>query len=383
MDTITALSLGLILPLLLAFGISEIILRFTGYRRLQKDFTAQAMVKIQETSDTDFETIGKILLELPPKIEIDKHVELLREQLSFLAAQLRDRPSPLSSWSEKLQETASVFGRLLPIENKVQPILTNKTLQIKAHSDARLTKQLDNFRVAAQERNKERCGEIVLQLYDEARELTQLIEHWLELRIIASSGIDTVDKVRLIEEHGGWLSHGIGNNFQDPVTKQELVWFPWDVLSRPDLLDKLTNWVTKETQDAGWRFDAICAMSSTGLPVATLMSMRLGTELLAIDNVEFCFLPKDAPNPGERILLVDSGLQTGRHLSEATKRIENARAIVAGVICISFNDFLPQNKTELNIVEHMIQRNNLRYLFQISDLYELWKERRWSGREQG
>jgi orotate phosphoribosyltransferase len=341
------------------------------------------MVKIQETSDTDFETIGKILLELPPKIEIDKHVELLREQLSFLAAQLRDRPSPLSSWSEKLQETASVFGRLLPIENKVQPILTNKTLQIKAHSDARLTKQLDNFRVAAQERNKERCGEIVLQLYDEARELTQLIEHWLELRIIASSGIDTVDKVRLIEEHGGWLSHGIGNNFQDPVTKQELVWFPWDVLSRPDLLDKLTNWVTKETQDAGWRFDAICAMSSTGLPVATLMSMRLGTELLAIDNVEFCFLPKDAPNPGERILLVDSGLQTGRHLSEATKRIENARAIVAGVICISFNDFLPQNKTELNIVEHMIQRNNLRYLFQISDLYELWKERRWSGREQG
>lgn len=380
MDTPLVLVLGLVLPVFLAFGIVELILHFSGYRQLQKDLAAQVTVRTERARGSDL--VERALQDLPSEIEIDKHITLLREHLSLLADTLRSEPMPFSSWGQVFQETATALGDLLPVERKVQPLLANKTLHIKPHFDAILTQRLDEVRFYAQKGDEEHLNISVLHLRETVREWTDLTRDWFELRTIASSGIDTVDKFDMIRAHWGWLRHGIENIFVDPTAGQHLVWFPWDVLSRSDLLVKLTNWVAKETTEVEWCFDTVCAMTSTGLPMATLLSTQLEKGLLAIDDKEFLSIPRNTAQPGERILLVDSGIQTGRHLAEATKKAQDERAVIAGAVCICMNDLLPADKTRLPIIEDMLDRGSLIYLFEISDLYQIWKERRWSEKDQ-
>ena len=123
-------------------------------------------------------------------------------------------------------------------------------------------------------------------------------------------------------------------------------------------------------------FDIVCTMSSTGLPVATLLCSALRKELLAVDDQEFLFLPKDKVGPAEKVLLLDSGIQTGSHLKEVINKIQSQRGIVVGALCICFNDLLPKEKSYLPIVDEMIEDGKVIYLYKISDLYNLWRQRR-------
>jgi len=90
-----------------------------------------------------------------------------------------------------------------------------------------------------------------------------------------------------------------------------------------------------------------------------------------VDSETFNFLPREA-KPGERILLVDSIVQTGQHLEQVTEKIRQNGAEVVGTIVFCHNDMLLGDalKDKRPIVDSCIKQGKLVYLYKMSELYE-------------
>jgi orotate phosphoribosyltransferase len=116
-------------------------------------------------------------------------------------------------------------------------------------------------------------------------------------------------------------------------------------------------------------------MSSTGVPLATLLSSHYRKRLLITDaGAEFDFPPGLEPRTDEAVLLVDSNLSSGDHLDRCSRRIRKAGAVVMGVVLICEDD-LP-GKERLPIVEEFRTGDRLIPLFTLSDIYRLFQEKK-------
>ena len=341
-----------------------------------------------------YDKIVEKLAEIPTKIEIDRDYKLLRDTLSALTREIGRKPSPFRSWSKTFLKAVNILEKLQAGTERIQPMFENETLRLKEHAEEDFTDRIKKIQDCAEDYDEENCSTSISGLGNDLDKWFRLTEDWFKLRSIASAGIYPKGRLEeILAEDWGWLSHGLDNVFEDRELNEEFVWLPWGVLSNPELLSKLTGCIAEELvqrERDGLLFNAICAMSSTAAPLATMLAIHMSEkrrtdskkellDLIAIDNKTFKFFP-DMRKPETAILLVDSGTQTGSHLRKAIKAAENSGARVVGAVCISFNDLLPQKKEKekLPIVDSMLKDGRLIYFFKISKLYSLWKETRWN-----
>jgi orotate phosphoribosyltransferase len=373
------------------FAMVAILLTLRLGQRTEKEQSRLLPISRRKPS-AGYEKILEEFKRLPEKIEIDKDYECMKETLSSLAKQIRRMSSPFDFWSKKLLESVDILGNLQDRRERIRPMFKNPTLWLREHAERDITNQLNEIKSYAEEHDKENCSNSILQLHSVLDKWHHLTEDWLNLRNIASAGINPKDQKmeEIIKgKEWGWLSHGLEYFFQDPNTHEVFAWYYWGILSNPELLGKLTGCIVEELlqREVYLHFNAICAMSSTAAPLATMLTMLMNQKreqkskkdplvLLAIDNKTFKFLP-DEPKPETEILMVDSGIQTGYHLNEATKAAQASGSTIAGAICFSFNDLLLKGKERLSIINDMINRKRLFYLFKMSELYQLWKDKRY------
>lgn len=309
-------------------------------------------------------------LKAPPRKFRPKYVRAFEEQLSSQAT------SPL--WGPAFERMAMHLNKVLVLfESDARPLLASETLNINFHFNRRLRWIVQSLKERLASDDEAGSNTLVEVLEETTKRWAGLIADWVELRRIAASTIAPRSETR--GEEYRELRHVVGNVFQDPETGEQFVWNASGIFLRPDLVEKFVHWIKSEIemQDEPWEFHAICSMSSTGMPIAILLyqeKWEQRKELLVADNETYNFLPRH-PKPDERILLVDSGIQTGGHLDEVTARIKQMGAEVEGAVFFALNDLLPEDKKERRslTIASWIKERKLVYLYKFSDLYEVWK----------
>lgn len=321
--------------------------------------------------DSDFLLIDHDLEPLAAPVPENEPRPVQVAGLVSLADKLRSKPEPASRWSDLFRQTGDHLAGLMPMSARLGPLLENPTLRAKPDFDDQFVGSVNRVRACAQARDIRCCDETIVRLRDCVVHWHSFFDDWVRVRGNAAETIDLAEKVPQLSD--GWLSHGLRHDFQDRETGQALVWLPWGALEQPDVLAGLTNWIAMEIDHAAWAFTAVCTMSSTGAPLATMLSERLRTRLLVINDHDFKFLPGSGPRQGDKLVLVDSLVATGHHLDLATATIQDAGARVAGAVLICRNDLLPDGKLEGPIIEYMLRQKKIIWLFEMSDLYSVWK----------
>jgi orotate phosphoribosyltransferase len=320
-------------------------------------------------------TIDTTLARVPRTIPEDANNPPQMECLETLADALAPLYEPFRTWSKSFRSAAEALAGVLPMRQKLDALLST-ALKAKTNFDIDFYEAANEIRECAQDRDETGCAGAIEKLATSVVSWVDLTTDWYSLRRDAAASISYSENPG--HEWWGWLRH-IAVDFREPGTGRPMVWWQSSLLSRSDSLERLSTWIIREIddriRDKKWTadFSAICSMSSTGVPLATLLSSHYGKRLLIVDEgAEYNFPPGFEPRLGDKILMVDSNISTGEHLGRCAERISNARASVVGAVFIAENDL--SDKTRGTIVDGMRQRDGVIHLFTLGDIYGRWKE---------
>jgi orotate phosphoribosyltransferase len=166
----------------------------------------------------------------------------------------------------------------------------------------------------------------------------------------------------------------------------QLMWDIFAVLSQNDQLLRAKNILVKmiEYMSNIWPaktqwddFDSICTLSSPVLPLAAMLftDERLAKgkqrRLYHLDNFTLRLMPQDFQH-GQKVLLVDTLVHTGWHLSSAYEYIKERGAETVGVvaICLGYTG-KGEQKYILPIVDQLRSEKKLLYLYTWAALFDL------------
>ena len=100
-----------------------------------------------------------------------------------------------------------------------------------------------------------------------------------------------------------------------------------------------------------------------------LLGLKLGKRHMAIDNVTYNFLPVDREQDlGNRLVLVDTVVQTGTHLSGAVEKAKEDGRLVEGAVFIAVNDQLANPEKRRSMIDEWWEQKRLVYCFKLSKL---------------
>jgi len=398
MKILALLGFGVALPIALALLTWQFLQRKTGYKHVRD---ASTYLTDRLAGLSSYEKILEHLESLPEEIAIEHDAASLRHRMFTLGDSLVRQPPPYSFWGDKFKSVALTIDDLHRKDN-LPLLVDHPTLALVPHFNRRLSADLIAVKSSARQRDEKECNRSVGQMLSDISELATLADTLHELRSVAVQGIRPIDRQQ--GEPDESRHRGEKVIFQSPITGQLLVWRPWDAFSTSSLLEKLAAWIDREITDAAtdavWKFDAVCAVSMSGLPLATLLAAKLGRRpLMAVDDCvrtstersegaphtrpdqEFRILPVDWADRGfRRLLLVDSATQTGSRLSDVKDRLEEGlgrraeEQTVAGVVSVCINDLLPEGEPRLPLVDELLDSNRLMRMFDLSDLCRLYQE---------
>jgi len=96
-------------------------------------------------------------------------------------------------------------------------------------------------------------------------------------------------------------------------------------------------------------------------------------KFLQVDNQTRAFLPGE-PEENKRVIVVDTTLQSGKHLVDFKERIESAcKARFVGAIVFVNNDLSPRAGNRPDEINSLMEKGQIIYLYKMSELYKLWK----------
>ncbi len=306
----------------------------------------------------------------PPQVRI----------LQEISAATESYPSPFPSAAKRLDAAARDLEAMAPLDVKAGP-LVHPPYQWKPDLDRDVAKWGRRIREAAERCDPGRYSQAVKGLRSSLRTYRTLVDSTQELRKHAIEAIRPASESGDVYPEHGWLEHGPRSAIWDENARVELRWSPWDVLSQPDLLDMFAELIAAEikhrgTGPEGWAFDLVCPMSSTAMPLATSLSIRFKSRLVAInDDDGRRFPPGSEPRNGDRALLVDSLLQTGRHSHEAWTALDAKGTTIAAAVFICENDRLPPGQDQFPIVQVLKRQERFLALFRMSDLLTAYRQR--------
>ena len=314
-----------------------------------------------------FGVICQELAKLPKPLKAN-NVEALRQVsqiLNVLSKELRMRAEPFRSWAEKLGDTVNGVNTLVSSWG-FQKLLGNPTQRVGDYLNRYLADQVAGLYGYCQEADFEPCEAAISNIYDSTDRIVKLTKNWQELAGRASQGIGKPRLEKYVE-----LRHCETNIFRDPKDKAEWNWTPF-ALREARILQGLSQWIVQIIRDyLGWEFNVVCSISASALPVATLISVETESELLVRDNETFEFAFRE-PRSTDRIVVVDSMVQTGAHLLNAKTTIESSGATFVGAICVVENDMMPEGKNPIDLIKDLKEQGKMIYVYKMSELYEEW-----------
>lgn len=326
-----------------------------------------------------FMAIETTLARVPPTIPEDEANPPQKECLDTLAGELAPLYEPFRSWSKSFRRAADALAIVVPMQTRLDALL-GTALKAKAHFDVDFYQAVREIREFAQDRDDIRCGGAIQKLETSVVSWVDLTADWYSLRRDAAAAMSYSENPG--SEWSGWLRH-VAVDFREPGTGKPMVWWQSSLLSQWDSLERLSTWIIREiddrVRDRKWSadFTAVCSMSSTGVPLATLLSSHYQKRLLIIDEgAEYSFPPGFEPRFGDKIVLVDSNISTGLHLLRCNERIKAAKASVTGAVFIAENDL---SETGLSVIDRSVvdENSSLRDcvipLFTLSDIYHQWQ----------
>ena len=358
-------------------------LRHHVYRAMRKTaesaFPSRTIgVAAADVKATAYTAIDETLSKVPRTIPEEEANPPQKACLDALAQALSPMQEPFRSWARCFKSAAETLGSVLPMQRKLNALL-GAALKAKDHFDIDFYEAAVSVRQRAQDRDEAGCARAIENMVESVVSWVHLTSDWYSLRQDAAG---RMHHTRVGEsEWEGQLRH-IAVKFAEPGTGIPMVWWQSSLLSRSDSLDRLSTWIFREIddriRDKRWSttdFSAVCSMSSTGVPLATLLSSHYGKRLIVADEgAGYRFPPGFRPEPGDNILLVDSNISTGLHVQRCVEQITGAGAFVMGTVVICENDL--SNENRLPIVETLRKDARLIRLFTLSDIYTRWKEER-------
>lgn len=326
-----------------------------------------------------YAVIDEILAEVPEIIPEDEVNPPQKACLDELARRLSPMQDPFLDWSRRFRSASDSLASVLPMETKLQALL-GAALKAKVHFDIDFYGAVMDIRDRAQKVDSAGCTRAIDNMVAAVSSWVDLTNDWYSLRQDAAALIHPFTTEHA-SDWNGQLRH-ISVKFDDPETHAPMVWWQSSLLSRSDSLDRLSTWIFREIddriRDKKWinsELSAVCSMSSTGVPLATLLSSHYGKRFLEIDeDANYRFPPGYEPQPGDNILLVDSNISTGRHLTNCAREINNRGAFVMAAVVICENDL--SNQPQLPLVGTLRNDEQLIRLFTLSDIYSRWKKER-------
>jgi orotate phosphoribosyltransferase len=248
-------------------------------------------------------------------------------------------------------------------------LVSNPTLRLSPYLDGYFANQIEAIRASARLGNQEEFKTALDQTHTTVTRLEQFVSSWTFLREVASSGIGPLPTEEFIQ-----LKHACDNLLVDPTEQKLLNWHAQLVMGQPLVLLQLSAMLRTLIEDVGWRFDYICSLSDSGLPLAIMLGSHFKKMLLEMDNITFSFAPY-GPDKNTRVLVVDSILQTGGHLLRAKERIEKEyNAKFAGCIVLVDNDMRPPERKRVDQVDSLMKDGQIVFLYEMSDLYAFRKK---------
>lgn len=303
---------------------------------------------------------------LPPQSD-PARVRRLQQELVDLGQPADQAREPVRSWGRMLQTTGQALDDLLLV-GAYHELLDNPSLQVGSYFNGRLNRHIREVRAALLMHDGQAVTSSIQHLNDQIQAWRDLTGNWSALRDIARASISTaVDEADYVE-----LRHASQVRLYAPDAPPDLTWNAWAaVYADPAILEPLADWLVNALPARGWEFDVICTLSTTGIPLATLLSVGLKRALLARDSETGHFMPR-RPQPDERLLLVDATVQTGSHIQAAEAEAEDAGATVVGAVTIAVNDMLPPEVSAVTTARWLAD-GRLIYFYRLSDLYRHWQ----------
>ena len=248
-------------------------------------------------------------------------------------------------------------------------LLNNPTLKLSRYLNGYLSDQISSIRDGAKKEDQESFQTALNDTRDGTKKLSEFVDSWIYLRGVASTGIGPLPTERYEQ-----LKHSF-ENILVPNEESSLNWSPQVLLWQHSIRTLLSYSLVIMIEDHEWSFDYICSISGSGLPLATTLSSNFEKPLFEADSITYSFAPF-APTENKSVLLVDTILQTGKHLLTVKEHIEERGARFAGYIALVDNDMMPKGSSRLNEVCSLTKDRKIILLYKMSELYALWEEQK-------
>jgi hypothetical protein len=300
--------------------------------------------------------------------DLEQDIAENQKQLETLARWLSHKPHPYGYWSEMFDEIAEALGRIDSSEALKMMGAHGNTLRLRALLEGDLRVHITKVRDSGPDKEDASTTDAIRAFRDRVLHWDGFAMEWGKFRLAATNCFDTSGAVT--REKYGELSHMMEVWYVDPDSGRRTNWNAMLALvSSPKLMNSIAGFIAESIVRLGWNFDSFCQMSAGGHGLAQLLALRMDKRLLAIDNRTHRFLPAKAdPEWGHHLVLVDTVIQSGKHLEDSISQAKKDGREVKGAVFLARNDGLEDPDQDRGIVDRMQAKGQLLYCFALSTL---------------
>jgi hypothetical protein len=292
---------------------------------------------------------------------------IIASQLDDLTKHLRIYHAPYDQWANALDKVVSSVG-VISKSDGVQRVFAKDTLKLKRAFVEEIGEAVGAVHSTLPEHNDMATSAKLYALVQAFASWERFCNTWSELKAAAIScfGEEEGSDPALFQE----LKHSADVWVYDE--RRTVNWNAWNsLLSNPEALDSLAEWVAKAITSLGWKCDKICQLSAAASSLASHLGKRLGKKVFASDNDTLNFIPSNkAGRQGDFIVFVDVVVQSGSHLTRARQRAVDEGMTVSGAVSIARNDVLQPDVPHFPIIEDLQKEQKFIYCYDLSELYE-------------
>lgn len=308
--------------------------------------------------------------QLPDAFALDFRRDLgfMRGEFHALFESLKREPHPYFFWGEMMWGLAEAIEELEASEVFAMMVDNEDSLCLRHILERDLRENVSAIREKLEFEDEVGTTDLIRRFHARMQHWLRFCRDWSAFRQAARDCFDpgwrvTPDSYKELRHPGEvWYCEG------GPDTKVN-----WNAMlglvSRPDLMDRIADFIAEAIEGLGWQFDSFCQLSAAAHGLALLLGLKRGRRHVAMDNETFNFLPPDpTPDMGKRLVLVDTVTQSGRHLATACQKARQAGREIEGAIFIAINDKLCNPEERLSITDDMQREKKLLYCFKLSSL---------------
>ncbi|ODS33606.1 MAG: hypothetical protein SCARUB_01269 [Candidatus Scalindua rubra] len=333
--------------------------------------------------------IKEIIYESFSKLKRPIDIHVLDSTLSIVEGACYKEHDPffrLGSCCTKIRESLqSLNGRLFTdwASNRL-----NEPIDLTPYIE-KLTYAVDEIRKKSRNETPRKIMDDFGRLFTMASDIKEIISSAHPLR---ESFVNAIKEGRPDLSKYSELQHSMKIIFKE--NDKIFHWNPWILPTECGwIMPQIAKCIVKSIDEGYYKigfgdFDTVLVVSATALPFVVFFMDELHKKgqtksLIEVDNVTLENV-NPFPQTTERILVLDEAIQTGNHLQRVKNKIETEwKKTFSGAISLIYNDMVPPElDVRYDLINDLIEKDKLIYLFKISTLYLLYKIREIKDKEE-